>query len=66
MTLGKPIKRVSQNTTMLLDDFLVGYDKRLRPGFGGKQEHVHGNGDVAFVRKATLIPSQCSALGINE
>ena len=54
MTLGKPRKRVSQNTTMLLDDFLVGYDKRLRPGFGGKQDHVHGKGNVlAIFRKTT-------------
>ena len=29
-------KEMVQNTTMLLDELLQGYDQRLRPGFGGK------------------------------
>ena len=30
-------KEMVRNTTALLDQLLKGYDKRLRPGFGGKE-----------------------------
>ena len=33
--LFKKSEEVLRNATVLLDEFLRGYDRRLRPGFGG-------------------------------
>ena len=45
---------MSQNTTLLLDEFLQGYDKRLRPGFGGKR-NGRNDSNTSQIRKIDCI-----------